>query len=295
MRHVPKQERATRVRRAARVLGLGDHLERRPSQLSGGQRQRVAMGRAIVREPKAFLMDEPLSNLDARLRAQMRTEIVRIQRDLQVTTLYVTHDQVEAMTMADRVAVMRDGVLQQFDTPNRVYDEPGNLFVASFVGSPPMNLAEATLETTSDGLVCRIGNQTLKLPETGLAKRRSLAEAAGRPLAFGVRPEAVSLTPSEGTLGLKGRVLLSESLGSEKLIHVEIGAKPIDRPDIPELFAELDESTIAGDHKEPSGSTTIFIARVPPATSVDDGEPVTLALQPSAIHFFDLRDGQALR
>ena len=157
MRKVPKAEQKQRVEEIARILGLGDMLQRRPAQLSGGQRQRVAMGRAIVREPKAFLMDEPLSNLDAKLRVQMRAEIARIQQALKVTTVYVTHDQVEAMTMGHRVAVMRDGQLQQVDTPQRLYDGPANLFVASFVGSPPMNLFEAAVERDNDRLVCRIG------------------------------------------------------------------------------------------------------------------------------------------
>src|SRR5437773_3914569 len=154
MRKVSKTEQARRVVEIAKILGLTEHLDRRPAQLSGGQRQRVAMGRAIVREPQAFLMDEPLSNLDAKLRVQMRAEIARIQRRLKVTSLYVTHDQVEAMTMADRVAVMRRGILQQTDAPQRVYEAPGNLFVASFVGSPPMNLLEARLQRSADGLVC---------------------------------------------------------------------------------------------------------------------------------------------
>src|SRR5213078_787919 len=160
---VNKAERERRVKDVAELLGLTDYLERKPGQLSGGQRQRVAMGRAIVREPKAFLMDEPLSNLDAKLRVQMRAEIARIQRRLKVTTLYVTHDQVEAMTMADRVAVMRRGILQQTDAPQRVYEAPANLFVASFVGSPPMNLLEARLRRSADGLVCSLGDAEIEL------------------------------------------------------------------------------------------------------------------------------------
>src|SRR5438067_4541755 len=158
MRKVPKAEQRRRVEEIARKLGLADMLQRRPAQLSGGQRQRVAMGRAIVREPKAFLMDEPLSNLDAKLRVQMRAEIARIQQALKVTTLYVTHDQVEAMTMGNRVAVMRDGVMQQVDTPQHLYDAPANLFVASFVGSPPMNLLEAGVRRDNGRLLCRVGD-----------------------------------------------------------------------------------------------------------------------------------------
>src|SRR5438067_13079411 len=189
MRKVPKAEQRRRVEEIARVLGLSDMLQRRPAQLSGGQRQRVAMGRAIVREPKAFLMDEPLSNLDAKLRVQMRAEIARIQQTLKVTTLYVTHDQVEAMTMGHRVAVMRDGVLQQVDKPQQLYDAPANLFVASFVGSPPMNLFEATVQ--QDGTRLVLGDAHLELPSDVLAERPGLRSYAGRRLAVGIRPEEV--------------------------------------------------------------------------------------------------------
>jgi multiple sugar transport system ATP-binding protein len=192
MRKTPKAEQRRRVEEIARILGLEDMLQRRPAQLSGGQRQRVAMGRAIVREPKAFLMDEPLSNLDAKLRVQMRAEIARIQHTLQVTTLYVTHDQVEAMTMGHRVAVMRSGVLQQVDTPQRLYDFPGNLFVASFVGSPAMNLLEVALERQGGGLVCRSGEVEVELPADIAARRPQLEQYVGRTLALGIRPEALS-------------------------------------------------------------------------------------------------------
>src|SRR5438105_12662459 len=186
MRKVSKAEQARRVEEIAKILGLTEHLDRRPAQLSGVQRQRVAMGRAIVREPRAFLMDEPLSNLDAKLRVQMRAEIARIQRRLKVTTLYVTHDQVEAMTMADRVAVMRRGIMQQTDAPQRVYEAPANLFVASFVGSPLMNLLEARLRRSTDGLVCRLG-----AAEVELGHRPELERYVGRTIGVGIRPEHV--------------------------------------------------------------------------------------------------------
>src|SRR5690348_17146498 len=176
LRKVPKNEAKQRIAETANIIGLTDHLDRKPKQLSGGQRQRVAMGRAIVREPQVFLMDEPLSNLDAKLRVQMRAEISRIQRQLNVTTVYVTHDQVEAMTMGDRVAVMRRGVLQQFDVPQRLYEQPANLFVASFIGSPAMNVLEATLERSGDGATLRIGSSTLTLPAQVLSGRPALAE-----------------------------------------------------------------------------------------------------------------------
>src|SRR5690242_10602650 len=169
MAKVSKAEASNRIEETAKILGLEDHLRRKPRHLSGGQRQRVAMGRAIVRQPQVFLMDEPLSNLDAKLRVQMRAEISRIQRQLEVTTVYVTHDQVEAMTMGDRVAVMRRGVLQQFDGPQHLYERPANLFVASFIGSPAMNMLEGTLERNGDGLVCLVGSATLKLPASVLS------------------------------------------------------------------------------------------------------------------------------
>ena len=192
------------------MLGLTDELNRKPSQLSGGQRQRVAMGRAIVRGPEAFLMDEPLSNLDARLRVQMRTEIARIQRELGVTTIYVTHDQVEAMTMADRVAVLRGGVLQQFETPQRVYSEPANLFVATFIGSPAMNVVEGRL---SQGTVASVPCRRLHIaiPDQIIVERPALARAVGRTVAVGIRPEAVSVVPG-GQDGLRGTVVVSEEL-----------------------------------------------------------------------------------
>src|SRR5437764_12761022 len=191
MRKVPKQEARQRIAETARIIGLTDHLDRKPRQLSGGQRQRVAMGRAIVREPQVFLMDEPLSNLDAKLRVQMRAEISRIQRQLRVTTVYVTHDQVEAMTMGDRVAVMRRGVLQQFDKPQSLYERPANLFVASFIGSPAMNMLEAKLEKNGDGVALHVGPATLQLPRETLSDRPALVGYAGRTVAVGIRPEAL--------------------------------------------------------------------------------------------------------
>src|SRR5207244_1828068 len=189
MRGVPKAEIDRRVTAAARVLGLSEALRKKPRTLSGGQRQRVAMGRAIVREPQAFLMDEPLSNLDAKLRVEMRAEIARIQRDLDVTTIYVTHDQTEAMTMGDRVAVMRRGLLQQVDVPQRLYEHPANLFVAEFIGSPAMNLVEAELAATDGGLVARFGEHALRIGRRVLDARPALAGYAGRRALLGIRPE----------------------------------------------------------------------------------------------------------
>jgi multiple sugar transport system ATP-binding protein len=292
VRRVPKDERSRRVHRAAGVLDLLEYLERKPSQLSGGQRQRVAMGRAIVREPKAFLMDEPLSNLDARLRVQMRTEIVRIQHELSVTTLYVTHDQIEAMTMADRVAVMRRGVLQQFDSPDAVYARPANLFVASFIGSPAMNLVEGTLERTDSQLRCRIGSQTLDLPEMALRTRRTLRERVGARLAIGIRPEALSAMSSSTQPALSGKVVISESLGFETLVYVEIEANPIARAEVLESLPDREAGELAASRG--TNSSTTFVARLPAGTRVHDGQPLTLAVDATRLEFFDLEDGRAI-
>jgi multiple sugar transport system ATP-binding protein len=295
MRGVPKRERAPRVERGARSLALTDYLERKPSQLSGGQRQRVAMGRAIVREPRVFLMDEPLSNLDARLRVQMRTEIVRIQHDLRVTTLYVTHDQVEAMTMADRVAVMRGGVLQQFDTPDEVYAHPDNLFVASFIGSPAMNLVEAVIERAGDVLMCQLGDQTLSLSDTPLTARSSLQGRVGSAVAVGIRPEALSLSVSGAPVALSGNVVVAESLGFETLAHVRIDAAPVSHPEIFDTAPELDGAdTTSAKGAIADASGAAFVARLPAGTSLRDGEPVVLAVDAKRLHFFDLHTGSAI-
>src|SRR6266516_4878216 len=221
LRKEPKKTINEKVEWAGKLLGLTQYLNRRPKELSGGQRQRVAMGRAIVREPQVFLMDEPLSNLDAKLRVQMRAEIARIQRQLAVTTVYVTHDQVEAMTMGDRVAVMRRGLLQQFDAPQRLYERPANLFVASFIGSPAMNVLEGSLEREGDALMCRIGTAALTLPSEVLNTRPALARHVGRPIAVGIRPEALD-EPGRRDGGdggrLRGRVQAVEALGPEQLV-----------------------------------------------------------------------------
>jgi multiple sugar transport system ATP-binding protein len=289
VRGVAKSERGPQIERAAGVLGLVDYLNRKPSQLSGGQRQRVAMGRAIVRTPKAFLMDEPLSNLDARLRVQMRTEIVRLQRELEVTTLYVTHDQVEAMTMADRVAVMRAGVLQQFDTPDRVYAHPANLFVASFLGSPPMNLMEGTLELWDGNLLCRIGEQTLTLPDMVHAGS-DLTEALGRPTAIGVRPESLSIATSDLQPALSGTAVIAESLGSETLVHVRIDARPVTTADVRDSVPDP-----VGLSSPTDGARQMtLVARLPAGTTVEEGQPLALAVDLTQVKLFDLETGRAL-
>ena len=289
MRKVPKEERRRRVEEIARILGLEDMLQRRPAQLSGGQRQRVAMGRAIVREPQAFLMDEPLSNLDAKLRVQMRAEIARIQQTLAVTTLYVTHDQVEAMTMGHRVAVMRGGVLQQVDTPQRLYDLPGNLFVASFVGSPAMNLLEVVLERDGGTLVCRVGDTDLELPADTVGRRPALERFVGRHIAVGIRPEALSEAGEDPDAPrLRGRVLLVEALGAESLAHVEVTGTPLDRPELVDVAASQTHLLPVGER------TATLLARLEHDTGVRPGHIVDLAVDTRRLHFFDLESGVAI-
>src|SRR5947208_2863462 len=289
MRKVPKEERRRRVEEIARTLGLEEMLERRPAQLSGGQRQRVAMGRAIVREPQAFLMDEPLSNLDAKLRVQMRAEIARIQQTLQVTTLYVTHDQVEAMTMGHRVAVMRSGVLQQVDTPQRLYDFPGNLFVASFVGSPAMNLLEAELRRESGAIVIRVGDTDIELPAETAARRPLLERYVGRPVALGIRPEALSEAGADpDSPRVRGRVLLVEALGAESLAHVEITGTPLDRPELVDVAASQTHLLPIGDR------TATLLARLEHDTGVRPGHIVEPALDVRRLHFFGFEHGPAI-
>jgi len=292
MRKVAKPERGERVEEIAKILGLTEHLDRRPAQLSGGQRQRVAMGRAIVREPQAFLMDEPLSNLDAKLRVQMRAEIARIQRRLKVTTLYVTHDQVEAMTMADRVAVMRRGVLQQTDAPQRVYESPANLFVASFVGSPPMNLFEARLERAAAGLVCRLGDAEIDLQD-----RPELDRFAGRSIGLGIRPEHVR--ESSGELNfqsharVRGETLLVEALGAELLAHIGVAAQPLLVEDVLEGAGAGDDDAALPTAATAEGRTTL-LARLDAESRIREGDAVELALDTRRLHFFDLETSRSI-
>src|SRR5947208_3149708 len=236
LRHTPKDVVEERVAWAANFLGLTPYLHRRPKELSGGQRQRVAMGRAIVRQPQVFLMDEPLSNLDAKLRVQMRAEIARIQHEVGVTTIYVTHDQVEAMTMGDRVAVMRRGELQQMAEPQKLYNAPNNLFVASFIGSPAMNIVEADVMRGDGGVAVRIGDQELPVPEDVVRRRPALSGYAGRKLALGIRPEHLEdgILSQNGGARLKRRLPITQPLGSEILAHVEAKATPLVTEDVVE-------------------------------------------------------------
>jgi multiple sugar transport system ATP-binding protein len=295
MRKVPKAEARRRIAETARIIGLVDHLDRKPGQLSGGQRQRVAMGRAIVREPQVFLMDEPLSNLDAKLRVQMRAEISRIQRQLAVTTVYVTHDQVEAMTMGDRVAVMRKGLLQQFDAPQSLYERPANLFVASFIGSPAMNILEGSLERVGDDLVCRIGAAELTLPAELTSARPALAGHVGKPLAVGIRPEALDepgARDGDGGARLRGRVQTVEALGPEQLAHVEIEAKPVLAEDVLEGLVDAEQADDLTEIIDEGHA--ILIARLDASARVRPDDMVELAVDLRKLHFFDLESGEAI-
>jgi multiple sugar transport system ATP-binding protein len=289
-----KQEIDERVRRIASVIGLEDLLQRKPKALSGGQRQRVAMGRAIVREPKVFLMDEPLSNLDAKLRVQMRSEVSRIQHDLQATTVYVTHDQVEAMTMGDRVALMRRGVLQQVDTPMELYNAPRNLFVASFIGSPAMNLLEAKLEQTDDGLTALVGDHRLSFDADG----RGLERYAGRTVALGIRPEHLedgaieSGAPAQRRL--RGRVTAVEALGSELIAHLTIGGTPVLTEETKEVAADLDEALVRELEADAGEAELPIVARFDEASRVRTGDTVDIVVDTRRLHFFDLESGDAI-
>ena len=275
----PKPDIDAQVLKAAGVLELTQLLDRKPGQLSGGQRQRVAMGRAIVRQPAAFLMDEPLSNLDAKLRVQMRAEIASLQRSLGVTTVYVTHDQVEAMTMGDRVAVLKDGYLQQVDTPQNLYDHPSNVFVAAFIGSPSMNLYDAVVTFTGDSGLIQLGSQQLTLAPESLAARPALRRYDSRPIVLGVRPEdfedaALVPSPTPGST-LKAHVNLLESLGSEIMVHFALDAARVESGD-PD---EAKETAVTG--------TTNAVGRFHPRSRVRIGENIEVAVAVENLHFFD--------
>lgn len=318
---VGKSEIAKRVERTAEILQLSELLDRKPAALSGGQRQRVAMGRAIVREPAVFLMDEPLSNLDAKLRVYMRSEISRIQRELGVTTIYVTHDQVEAMTMGDRVAVLKGGVLQQADRPSVLYHNPANLFVAGFIGSPAMNIFEASISVGSDSVVVEAvgleaggvgaegqeaegqeaegqevegqeargietGRQTFEVPLEVLSRLPALREFDGARVACGIRPENVhdAKMTSEFSQRLNAKVMMVEELGSEIVVHLDVGLK------------RIDSSASSTDGEEDEGATydTGFLGRLSHKSAARAGEEIEVSLDVSALHFFDLTTGQSI-
>ncbi|PSK98045.1 carbohydrate ABC transporter ATP-binding protein (CUT1 family) [Murinocardiopsis flavida] len=294
LRKVPKAVIRENVEAAAATLGLTEHLDRKPRNLSGGQRQRVAMGRAIVRRPQAFLMDEPLSNLDAKLRVQMRAEISRIQRDLGVTTIYVTHDQVEAMTLGDRVAVMKKGVLQQVAPPQELYERPVNVFVAGFIGSPAMNLLQVRLEPEGGGLAVAVGGQRLTVPADLLARRPRLREFSGRDIGMGIRPEDLhdaDLHPAPDGAVLDSTTDLVEALGSELLIHFGIDAAPMVTEDTRELAR--DAGTEGLDAAADRAHSTA-IARFSPRSAAAEGRPVRVRVDTERLYFFDPETGAAI-
>ena len=272
LRKVGKAERRRRILAAAATLGLENHLERKPSALSGGQRQRVAMGRAIVREPRAFLMDEPLSNLDAQLRVQMRAEIQKLQRAAGVTTIYVTHDQTEAMTMGDRIAVMRDGTLQQVDSPEQVYRWPANRFVAGFIGSPAMNMVTGRLTSANGRLSVGFGELSLAVANEVVAERPALQAYEGRDVVVGIRPEDIEDEAFAAGAGDESTIVslcrLREALGSEVLVHFPVAA---------------------GDEGE-----LVFVARIHPETAAREGERLRLVVDTRRLHFFDPESGRAI-
>jgi len=288
LRKMPKDEIKRRVSDAAKILGLEPLLARKPVALSGGQRQRVAMGRAMVREPVAFLMDEPLSNLDAKLRVQMRAQLAQLHERLGTTTVYVTHDQVEAMTLGQRVAVLRDGILQQVDTPQALYNHPANLFVAAFIGSPPMNLVEATV---ADGKVAFAGF------EVPLAPTTDLGDYLGKDVVLGIRPsdledDEVWSNPNLPSIEVKADV--TEELGSEVNVLFSVAAAPIA---VEETMAAVDEPTEEGVfllQSEVGEQRTIFCARVDARTRCRPGGTIRLSIDPSRFHFFDLETGLAI-
>jgi multiple sugar transport system ATP-binding protein len=298
LRKVPKREIDRRVRETAKTLGLEDQLKKKPRALSGGQRQRVAMGRAIVREPKAFLMDEPLSNLDAKLRVQMRTEISRIQRDLGVTMIYVTHDQTEAMTMGDQVAVMNRGVLQQVDSPQVMYDQPANLFVAGFIGSPAMNMVEATLRRENGAAQVEFGGIRLRVPESVVSARR-LEEYVDRKIVLGIRPEDledpdfVSRVDPEALMPVV--VDVREAMGSEVYAHFTVDAPPVVTDDTRDLAADTGVEPLEGAVSNGNPNTTSFVGRLHARTSAVRGQPIKLQVDTSSLHFFDAESGEAIR
>ena len=280
---VPKAEITERVRTAARLLELEPLLGNKPAQLSGGQRQRVAMGRAIVRDPAVFLMDEPLSNLDAKLRVQMRAEITALQHRLGATTIYVTHDQVEAMTMGDRVAVLKDGLLQQVDGPTDLYEHPDNLFVAGFIGAPSMNLRMARLTSDADGWRLQLGSQALMLPERVLDARPALRAYDGAEVVVGIRPEAfedASVAGENGRPRLSAEVSLSEALGSDLLLHFPLDAPSVEAGD-PDALEGIEDRMV--------------IARVHPRSTARPGSEVELSVDVDELHFFDSESEAAIR
>jgi multiple sugar transport system ATP-binding protein len=297
LKKMPKEEIETRVQRAANILGLTDYLKRKPRALSGGQRQRVAMGRAIVREPAAFLMDEPLSNLDAKLRVQTRAEISKLQSDLGVTTIYVTHDQIEAMTMGSRVAVMRKGEIQQVDDPQTLYDRPVNLFVGGFIGSPSMNMLDAVIESSNGGLAATVGNQTISLGPEALENHPALKGYVGKQVILGIRPEdledAALETGAPPERQLRGRLELKEALGSEIMAHFAIKGAHAETDETRELAKDVG----AEGAEQPIGvaaDEAVIVGRFGARSRIKQGDEVTAVVDTRALHFFDPQTGNGI-
>ena len=288
LRKLPKDEIDQKVKDAAKTLEIDELLERKPKALSGGQRQRVAMGRAIVRNPQAFLMDEPLSNLDAKLRVQMRAELGQLHSQLETTTLYVTHDQVEAMTMGDRVAVIRKGVLQQIDTPREIYLYPKNIFVAGFIGSPSMNFVYARVKSSSKGVVLTFGNDKILSKDAPEA----LKDYEGQEIVLGIRPEAfedsVYANKKEFSEELNIDVSLLEQLGSDTYIHFYKDINPVQTEAIEEILAD------EGEDISVLGTQTKFIARINPNATIQEGQNINLAIDPTKLHYFNPETGLSI-
>jgi multiple sugar transport system ATP-binding protein len=295
LKKTPKDEVDRRVKEAARILDLEGFLKRKPRALSGGQRQRVAMGRAIVRQPQAFLMDEPLSNLDAKLRVQMRAEIAKLQHDLETTTIYVTHDQVEAMTMGDRVAVMRKGELQQVAPPQDLYDRPINLFVGGFIGSPAMNVLEARLERENGRLAAVAGNQRITLTDETLSARPALKNYEERDVILGIRPEDLEdaeIAPdSDAERCLTGRVILREALGSEIMVHFAADAKTAVTDETRELAKDVGAEGLGEGGPAAADGGATLVGRFGARSRVREGQEVNVSVDTRALHFFDPESG----
>jgi multiple sugar transport system ATP-binding protein len=299
LRHLSKPEVEQRVTRIARLLELEEQLKRRPRQLSGGQRQRVAMGRAIVREPQAFLMDEPLSNLDAKLRTQMRAEIGLLHKELAITTIYVTHDQVEAMTLGQRVAVLRHGELQQVAPPQELYNRPINLFVAGFIGSPAMNFVQGEITQTDGRVEVGIGGQQLQVDDKELALHSPLAQRAGSTVIVGMRPEhlqdaGLATGRSAGRV-IKGHVQLTELLGSEVVVHFQVEAAPVVTEELRELAQDVDAAALSELDQQRRVRKTAFVGRFGVDTGVSEDQAAEVAVAPGALRFFDPETGEAIR
>ncbi len=289
LRKLAKNEIEKKVKDAAKTLEISELLDRKPKALSGGQRQRVAMGRAIVRNPQAFLMDEPLSNLDAKLRVQMRAELGQLHTQLQTTTLYVTHDQVEAMTMGDRVAVIRKGELQQIDTPREIYSNPKNIFVAGFIGSPSMNFVYTKIKSTKDSIELNFGDNQITYRDE---KKEKLKSFENKEIVLGIRPEAFEdgrfANESDYSESINVKVSLLEQLGSDSYVHFYKDIKPVQTEAIEEILADEGEDiTVLGDN-------TKFIARINPNSTVTEGEEIELKINPSKLHFFDPESGDVI-